>query len=243
VAEYVYGIIDADGTPPPGEGIGGAPVRTIGGDGAAALVSDIPSQELMLDRGAMLTHARVLESALADGTVLPMRFGVIMEGEEVRTRLLGTHRDQLCAQLEQLAGKVELNVRVLYEEESLMRELVDAHPDIAALRARVRGRSEDATYYERIQLGERVADALERRRAADADALLEELSPVSLAVELGAPSHERVVLHASFLVARDGVAAFDDALERQAEARAGHMRFKCVGPLPPHSFVDLGQAV
>jgi hypothetical protein len=172
-----------------------------------------------------------------------MRFGVVMEPDEVRSGLLESHAEELRAQLSELAGKVELNVRVVYEEEPLMRELLRTHPEIARLREQLSGRPEDATYYERIRLGEIVAEALQRRREADAADLLDELRPVSTAVETGSPSHERVVLNASFLVARDAVAPFDDTLERQAESRAGLMRFKCVGPLPPHSFVNLGQTV
>lgn len=243
MAAYVYGIVEAPGQAPAGPGIAGAPLRVIGGDGAAALVSDIPEQELTLGREEMLAHARVLESALESGTVLPMRFGVVMNADDVRERLLGAHREQLLEQLRELAGKVEMNVRVLYQEEPLMRELVAGDAEIAALRRHMQGRPEDATYYERIRLGELVAQALDRKRAADAERLLAVLEPVCLAYEVGAASHERVVLGASFLVDRTRVAEFDAVLEAQAARHKADMRFKCVGPLPPHSFVDLGGTV
>jgi len=243
VAEYVYGILEPAATAPAASGIAGAPLRVVGGDGAAALVSDVPAGELRFGREELLTHSRVLEAAIADGTVLPMRFGVVMEPTEVRKRLLESHGEALRAQLHELAGKVEMSVRVLYEEQPLMRGLVAQHREIAELRDRVALQAPDATYYERIRLGELVAEALERRREADAAELLEELSAVSLAVNVGASTHERVALSASFLVRRDGQDAFDETLERQAAARRDLMRFKCVGPLPPHSFVDLAAAV
>jgi hypothetical protein len=115
--------------------------------------------------------------------------------------------------------------------------------EIATLRKRIHGRPEDATYYERIELGERVAHALQRRRETDAGQLLAELEAVSLAQEVGAPTHERVVLNASFLVDRGQAAKFDEVLEGLARERAGRMRFRCVGPLPPHSFVELAGAL
>src|SRR5579859_76372 len=245
MAEYVYGIVAAGSRPPQVAGIGGASVGVVGdGDGAAALVSEVAPDALRFGREEMLTHARVLETAVNEGgTVLPMRFGVVMEPDEVRDRLLDAHSGELRAQLEELAGKVEMSVRVVYEEEPLWRAVVGADRQIAALRERIRGRSEDATYYERIELGERVADALSRRREADAADLLPELESVSLARQVSSPAHERVVLNASFLVDRDHVAEFDQALERLARERHGQMRFRCVGPLPPHSFVELAQAV
>jgi gas vesicle protein GvpL/GvpF len=240
--EYVYGIVEATAAAPPGNGVGGAPVRVIGGDSAAALVSDLSSGELRLSREDMMAHARVLEAALAGGTVLPMRFGIVMEPEEVQARLLGAHRDDLRVQLERLAGKVEMNVRVLYDQDAVMRELLQSDRRIAALRARLHGLPEDATYYDRIQLGELVAEALERKREADAGELLGALSAASLAVETLDSAHERVVLNASFLLTREQVREFDDTLEALAATRAGRMRFKCVGPLPPHSFVQLQEA-
>jgi hypothetical protein len=244
VAEYVYGIVEASASAPTGTGIHDAPLRLIAGETAAALVSDLANDELRFGREEAVTHARVLEDALARGTVLPMRFGVVIaDPEEVRERILDGHAAELAAQLEQLAGKVELAVRAVYEEEPLMREIVQSHPEIARRRERLRGQPEDATYYERIGLGELVADAVERAREHDAHTILEVLSPLALAVEIGEPSHERVVLSASFLVDREGLSRFDEALEQLAAGQADRIRFKLTGPLPPHSFVQLAEAV
>jgi hypothetical protein len=242
VAEYVYGIVGESMKAPAVRGIAGAPIRLIAGNGAAALVSDLEPDKLGLGREEVLAHARVLEEALSQGTVLPMRFGIVMESpDEVRDRLLDRHAPRLRAQLDELAGKVEINIRALYEEEPVMREIVREDPEVASLRRALRDESEDATYYARIRLGELVAAALERKRQVDAQTLLEALRAFSLAVEVGEPNHERVVLSASFLVERSRLADFDDVLDGLADAQAGRMRFKYTGPLPPHSFVDLTQ--
>jgi hypothetical protein len=243
MAEYVYGIVEASAPEPSGTGIRNAPLRLIPGETAAALVSDLEGEELKFGREEAMTHARVLEEALSRGTVLPMRFGVVVAGpDEVRERILDGHGAELAAQLQQLGGKVELAVRAVYEEEPLMREIVQRNPEIARRRERLRGQPEDATYYERIGLGEMVAEAVERSRENDAHTILEVLSPLALAVEIGQPSHERVVLSASFLVDRTGLDRFDQALEEIAAGQASRIRFKLTGPLPPHSFVQLAGA-
>jgi hypothetical protein len=243
VAEYVYGIVEAGAPEPTGSGIRDAPLRLIGDESVAVLVSSLEGEELRLGREEAMTHARVLEDALSRGTVLPMRFGVVVaDVDEVRERILGGHGGELVEQLERLAGKVELAVRALYEEDRLMREIVQTHPEIARRREALRGQPEDATYYERIGLGEMVAEAVERARESDANTILEVLSPLALAVEIGQPGHERVVLNASFLVERESVQRFDDALEELARSQAERIRFKLTGPLPPHSFVELAGA-
>jgi hypothetical protein len=236
--DYVYGIVEAGSAPPELRGLEGAPVRVVADDAAAALVSDLEAQELELGRDEVMTHARVLEEALKRGTVLPMRFGVVMEGDqEVKTRLLDEHADDLEAQLRRFSGKVEVNIRATYEEDTLMREVLERNPNIAQLRESIRGQSEDATYYKRIELGEQVGRAVEQLRETDGKNIVDALSRVAIEVAQGPPSHERVALSAAFLVDRNLLTEFDEVLEAFAAGQGGRLRFKYTGPLPPHSFV------
>jgi Gas vesicle synthesis protein GvpL/GvpF len=244
MAEYVYGVVDHSVKPSPGDGVAGAPTRLIDGDVGAALVSEISDHALVLGRGDALAHARVLADAMEHGTVLPMRFGVVMEdAEDVRRRLLAAHAEELSEQLELLTGKVEVNVRATYEQDQLMREVLHEDRSIARLRASLEGRPEDATYYARIELGERVAAAVQRKRELDAARIIEALSLTSLGVQAAAAHHERVVVHASFLLLRERLGEFDEVLEALARAHARRIRFTCSDPMPPHSFVRFTQGV
>ena len=244
MALYVYGIVEARSRAPAERGIADAPLRLVEGDGSAALVSEIDGDHVRLGREAVLRHARVLEDALELGPVLPMRFGVVMSGpEEIRSRLLEEHAEELRAQLADFAGKVEIRIRAVYDEESLMQDVVRGNPEIASLRDAVRAGSDDATYYERIRLGELVAAAVERRRERDAEAIVDALASAALAVEVGGLTHERVVVQASFLVERDRLSKFDQLVDDIAGSYGGGIRFKYTGPLPPHSFVELAERV
>jgi hypothetical protein len=239
VTEYVYGVVDRDARAPEGPGIAGARLRLVGSDGAAALVSALHTDDPVLGREELEAHVRVVTGALSRGTVLPMRAGIVMEDDEdVRRRLLRRYAPELRRQLDGLAGKIEMRVRATYEEQRVMREVVLEHPAIARLREVVHDRPDDATYYQRIDLGERVAAAIERKRELDAGGILGALAPVVLDLALTQPAHERIALNASFLVARERLAEFDAQLESLGQAQAGRMRIKCTGPLAPHSFVE-----
>jgi len=239
--KYVYGVVRArDDAGVRAEGVAGGPVNLVSENGLGALTSDVPGTELRSGRDELTTHARILEEALEGGVVLPMRFGIVMEDEEsVRRDLLTRHHDELAAQIEELDGKVELNVKGFYEEDVLMREVVESDPEIARLRESVHGQPEDATYYERIRLGEMVAEAVEARREQDSEGILARLSPLAIAVDRGDPVHERMAVNASFLVERARLDDFDDAVDDLGREQADRIRFKYTGPLPPHSFVDL----
>jgi hypothetical protein len=164
---------------------------------------------------------------------------VLADEEEVQTNLLGLHYDELVAQLAELEGKSELRVRATYEEEPLLREVIAEDQDVARLRESLRDAPQDATYYGRIQLGELVAQVIERKRERDAALMVDALAPLALALDVTPPPHARVVLAASFLVESGRIPEFDLAVDQLGEAQAGRMRFKYTGPLPPHSFVNL----
>ena len=239
--KYVYGVVRASSKArSKDKGIYGKPVRVVATESLGALTSDAPEGRLEAGRDELLTHSRVLESALKRGTVLPMRFGVVMPGESaVRDELLTAHREQLEAQLDEMTGRVEVNVKGLYDEASVLSELVAENPEIAELQASLRGQPEDATYFERIRLGELIAAALEVRRSADEHQIVERLATHALGVEVSAPVHERMAVNASFLLERDRMADFDRTLDTIGSEHGGRIRFRYTGPLPPHSFVEL----
>ncbi len=237
---YVYGVVAAA---PRGlgaaaarqPGIGGRPVRLVVSGGVGAVVSGVPDDAPGFGREALTAHSDVLEAVLADTTVLPMRFGVIMDGERaLRDEFLAPHRAELLAQLDRLDGRVELTLRATYEEAPLLREIMAEEAEIAAFHATGRG-----TYLKQIRLGEMIAAAIDARRRRDAEEILARLTPLAEDVALGEPRHERMALSASFLIPREGMDAFDAAVDDVGRRQQRRMRLRYTGPLPPHSFVRL----
>jgi hypothetical protein len=238
---YVYGVVRAPASMPKGKGIDGWPLRVVKVGDLGALVSDVPDDgPIEAGRDELMTHSRVLENALERGPVLPMRFGIVMPDEAaIRAELLKPHRRELAEQLDALEDKVELNVKGLYDEASILREILEEDREVAELRELIRDQPENAAYYERIRLGELIAEALTAKRENDERWILDELAPHAIAVEPGKLVHEHMVVSASFLVERARQADFDAALERIAADQHPRVGFKLTGPLPPHSFVEL----
>ena len=168
MAVYVYGVArDAPGAVG-GAGIGGAPLSRVTAGALAALVSELPDGALRLGPDDLLAHGRALEELSARETVLPMRFGLTMEdAEDVRERLLRPFGDELAAQIEAFEGRVEVELRVMYDERRLLAEVVREHPAIARERVAQRGRPAAATHFRRIELGRLVAEAVERSRVGN----------------------------------------------------------------------------
>jgi Gas vesicle synthesis protein GvpL/GvpF len=243
-AKYVYGVVRSGGSAPNGTGIDDEPLGLVAEGEVAALVSDAPNDYLEAGREELLTHSRVLERAMEHAVVLPMRFGVVLADEDgVREQLLVPYREELEAQLREMEGKVEVAIKGIYDEAAILREAVAENREIARLRESIKAKPEDATYYERIELGERIAVVLGDKRAAAAPEIIDRLVPHAVDVRVGDSIHERMAVNASFLVERKRLAEFDQAVDEVGAEQAGRIQLKYTGPLPPHSFVELGVGV
>jgi hypothetical protein len=135
-------------------------------------------------------------------------------------------------------GKVQLTVKAFYEEERLMRGVVEGSPAVARMSEQVRGRPEAATYYDRIKLGELVAAEVEHARERDTALVLGRLEPLAVAARREPPSAADGAVNAAFLVERSRVDEFSKAVTGLAGEVEGRMRLRYVGPLPPYSFTD-----
>jgi Gas vesicle synthesis protein GvpL/GvpF len=240
-ALYLYGVTWADAArPQQNAGVHGASIEPILYRELAGLTSAVESTKVRAKRRDLLSHAEVLSSALEHGTVLPLRFGVVFDNAAALVdEFLRPRYDELVKLLRSFEGRVELSVKAFYVEEAILAEIVRANPLIARLREATRAASDNSTYPLRVELGERVGAELQERTLHDRQALLDRLSRLAVDVQVDQQPIEHQVLGASFLVERDRVAAFDDAMNKLARQQAERMHFKYLGPLAPHSFVGL----
>lgn len=231
-AVYVYGVVPGKSVPA-AEGVDSAPVRALRHAGLAALVSTISRTEL---RAAdVRAHWRVLEHASEHATVLPVRFGTLMEtDDEVRERLLEPNADQLAELMAAMDGMIQLNVKGRYDESAMLQGILRAAPELARLRDRA---DRSGALGDQIALGQQVESAIEQRRAQDtagARSLLE-----GLAAEVREePVRHPDAFNLAFLVARDGMDAFGEGVGRVRDAFGDQIEIRYVGPAPPFSFAE-----
>jgi len=133
---------------------------------------------------------------------------------------------------------VQYTVKGRYEQDVVLREVLEDDEDLRALQEHVRSLPEDASYYDRVKLGELVVAALEQRREADAAELYDRLEALAVAVVPHQPSQPEDVIDAALLIARTDIEAFGEAIEGLGEAWSGRIRFRLLGPLAPYDFVS-----
>src|SRR4051794_41471202 len=122
-----------------------------------------------------MTHESVVDAIAGVTTVLPMRFPAVIEEAGVLDELLGPNEEYFHRALADLEGRVQYTVKGRYEQHVVLREVLEDDPELRALHEHVRTLPEDASYYDRVELGELVVAALEQRREADAAELYDRL--------------------------------------------------------------------
>ncbi len=246
---YVYGVMeraaagaDLGDLPTVGDGAG-APLRYVTHGDLAAAVSDLRAARPLGTPQDLRVHAGVLDAIAATGApVLPFRFGTVLgDDRAVAADVLAGAHDAFAAALDRLRGRSQFTLRAHYEEDALLRELPAEHPEIEearrALADRAReGASPQEADAERVRLGELLAQAIEARRATDADQIHGSLAPVALAAKTADSPEEDGVVDASFLVEGARRTEFEQAAEDLARDWHGRVRLQLLGPLAPYDF-------
>ena len=118
--KYVYGIIEEQ------EiknfdffGIEGAPIYTINCRQLAAVVSDVDITEIDPTRRNVLAHTIAQDSILKRYTLVPMGFGMVAANETAVFNLLEKNHVGLTAELRRLAGKIEAELKVFWDDNAL----------------------------------------------------------------------------------------------------------------------------
>jgi hypothetical protein len=237
---YVYCIIGTDAPLRFGPiGIGAAPpdVYTVHYRKLAAVVSDTPPGIPEPTRENFLAHERVIETVMAQHTVIPMAFGTVFRTREDVIELLRSTAKALGAVLGKMRNKLEFGVQVLWDRDAAVREVEREDEDIGRLKEKIAAGRDD-NYFARLEYGRLVDAALRSRADRYVLDILKELSLVSAAWRINKPVGDRMIMNAAFLVARDEQGAFDAALGSVAK-RFDKLAFKHTGPWPPYNFVNV----
>jgi hypothetical protein len=241
VACYVYGVVPAPARLP-GQLHGLGPtgrVSLVHTERIAAVVGEVSLGRPLGTRADLMNHERVLDALVDAGvTVAPMRFGAVVADEQAVTEeLLLPHQEHFTELLGKLAGRTQFTLTGRYEEEPVLREVLEEYPEIRELRGEISALSREQAYHQRLRLGEMIVGALEEKRQQDGAAVLDALTPYAVDVVARELPQADGVVNAAFLVAEEGRDEFDAAVEDCGRRLAGRVRLRLLGPVPAYDFM------
>jgi hypothetical protein len=189
----------------------------------AAVVSRyVGPAPLQVDADSALCHEGVVEQLFGQRATLPVRFGTVMRDEMLLRQHLEQHEGAYLRALDKVEGRVELGVRVLWNDRG-------AAPGPAA---RTSGRD-----YLMDRLKEERRDESRRAEArSQAGTLCAHLSGLAAETALQLTPTPGLLFSAAFLVDREQLDAFGREVGR-LELESGSLRFLLTGPWPAYGFV------
>jgi len=209
-----------------GPGLEGRALLNLAHRDIAAVVSPLTAAEVPLTEANLWLHEAVVEALMTEGAILPVRFGTVLASEAKVQAMLAACYASFVATLERVRGRVELGLRVLWEEVPYSTGKGDGHQRADSGREYLLTRLEEGR---RGQIRRQRAETL----AAEIHETLARLSAESTRQVLATP---RLLLTAAYLIEREQMAAFQREVETLRETHPTR-RFLCTGPWPPYSFV------
>ncbi len=232
-------IYAADAHPCSCLGMDGEPVSTIVEGPLAAVVSGVTGEKIRPERRRLATHQEVLKQLLAGTTPLPMSFGILANDSEAVRGILKQNQHRFLEQLEHVAGKVEMGLRVSWEVPNIFEYFVATHPELRAARDRLVGGGRAPTQEEKIELGR----MFDRLRGEARNRCAEQVEGVVLRIcsqiKVNNCRADNEVINLACLIRRQDQESFGDAVFQAARLFDNNFSFDYNGPWAPHNFVDI----
>ena len=146
-------------------GIGGVgeQVYTVNYVDIAAVVSKTPVAIFDPTRENALAHEHVIETVMKNHTIIPMSFGTVFRtDDDIREVLKGIY-SSVKDVLEQMAGKLEFGLKVNWDRDQIIEELMEQDEEIRRFHREIIRKQLQSTYFARMQLGRMIDKALAER--------------------------------------------------------------------------------
>lgn len=206
---------------------------------AGIVAANAPVKIYRPSKDNLLMHQHAVSLVMKQNdTVIPVSFGNVFHSKEDAEVLLENLYPQFNKLFPAIKGKVELGLKVVGKKDWLESQ-VAGNAQIEQMAQSVKGKSEAASYYERIQLGgaaEKIVTSLQKELKQE---VFEPLAELAEASKVNDPIGEKMMLNAAFLVDREQEADFDELVNKLHDKWEEKTEFSYSGPWAAYNFVNI----
>jgi len=241
---YIYGVIKTSDPQEFGRiGIGdkNSQVLTIGFKDLAAVVSKSPfmvydslaKEKTVKD---LVTHQFVIEKVMADFTIIPVKFGTMVETEDEVIKLMRKGYFLLRNALRKMDGKIELDVVASWKLPKILAMIYAEDRRVQKKQQEITLKGDKVTVEEKIALGKLIEQTLNIRKVRESRFILQTLKKNAVEICLHDLTGDEMIFNAAFLIKTANKEKFNKVLDRLDQRFEDTLNFRLVGPLPPYSF-------
>ncbi|HEY4552102.1 MAG TPA: GvpL/GvpF family gas vesicle protein [Bacillaceae bacterium] len=206
---------------------------------AAIVAAEVPMKIYHPNKENLMMHQQAISNIMEkNDTVIPVSFGNIFNSKEDVKVLLENLYPQFEKLFPEIKGKIELGLKVIGKKEWLESK-VNEDSNMEKMAKAVQGKSEAASYYERIQLGGAAQKLVSSLQQEVKQEVFQPLQELAVASKTNDPIGEKMLLNAAFLVDRDKEADFDKAVNEIYESWEDKVEFNYSGPWPAYNFINI----
>ncbi|MDZ4204673.1 MAG: GvpL/GvpF family gas vesicle protein [Bacteroidales bacterium] len=223
------------------KGISGTDLYAVSLDEISAIVSDIKRTDLIADRSNAIEYAEVIENLAQQFTLLPMRFGSLMESTDAIKKMLGRNYNEIQHNLQKVENKCEFGLKIFCDSEKLKAALTvksEAGTKTPDKPAREIKNSMYKDYVNQKLKEHRLEELLlsyVESVIAEITGYLVRLNAVSKFKKMTTAS---TIIDAVFLLKKGRK---DELIQLVADLKKQHpgLNFVLTGPWPPYNFVEI----
>jgi hypothetical protein len=210
----------------------------------AAVVSDLPLIQFdSLPRETLLRnlaiYQAVIEMVMKSHSIIPIKFGTILQGEEDLKKILEKSYGRINTNLKEMENKIELDVAALWSNMDTVLKEIAEEEEIKRLKEEALTKPPEQVFEIKVQLGKLVKDTLDKKREQCASQLSDVLKKDAANYRSHAVMDDSMIMNTAFLIDKDRQETFETKVDQLDKQYNGGINFRIVGPLPPYSFTTL----
>jgi hypothetical protein len=223
------------------KGITGADLFAVSVNEISAVVSETERADMSTDKANAIAFAGVIENLVQHFTLLPMRFGSIMESIGSILNMLEKNYPEFLNNLQKVENKSEFGLKIFCDTEKLKAGLLAKSEEISETLKVSVTENKDSVFREYINRKLK-AHRLEEMLLSYVDSIIAEftgfLVQLNAVKKIKKMTTSTTIIDAVFLLGKDKKAELVQAIEALQSKYTG-LNFILTGPWPPYSFVDI----
>jgi len=223
------------------KGISGADLYAVSLDEISAVVCDIKRADLIADKTNAIEYAGVIENLAQQFTLLPMRYGSLMESTDLINKMLGRNYHEFQQNLQKVENKCEFGLKIFCDSEKLKAELRAKSEADTKTPAKPAPGIKNSVY--RDWVNKKLKEhRLEELLLTYIDSVIAEitgfLARLNAVNKFKKMATETTIIDAVFLLDKERKDALIHVIEELQNQYPG-LNFVLTGPWPPYNFVEI----
>jgi len=218
------------------KGISGVGLYAVSVDKITVVVCDINKAEIIADKSCAIEYAGVIETLAQQFTLLPVRYGSVMESADAIKKILERNYNEIQRNLQKVENKFEFGLKVFCDSEKLMAELEDANETVQKSGSEIKN-----SVFRKYVNQKLIEHRREEMLLSYVDSIIVEftrfLTHLNTINKIKKMASTKNIIDAVFLLKKNRKDEMVQAV-KDFQSKYPRLNFILTGPWPPYNFVD-----